>query len=279
MAPEVGGSTPLNRTIFTLVKNPNGKSALTIDPSLILYVAFIFIVAGLAKGIVGNGLPIISIALLTMILGLQEAIAIAVIPAFATNIWQASNGGYFKTLIRRLWPYLLASIVAVAFGTRLLITMDQSILTIILGVLVTIYSAMGVSGKELLIPARLEKIAGPIFGALTGFVAGMTGSPAFPGMFFLNGLGFNRNKMVQALGLAFSFVTATVFLSMHTSQLMGSNQIAMSLFAVIPAMVGTLVGTKLRHHMSEKLFKKMFYSSMLVLGLILIMRSIGRLSG
>ena len=60
---------------------------------MILSVTIIFVVAGLVKGIVGNGLPVISIGLLTLILGLQEAIALAVIPAFATNIWQASRGG------------------------------------------------------------------------------------------------------------------------------------------------------------------------------------------
>ena len=127
------------------------------ESSLIFYVIPIFVLAGLAKGIVGNGLPIISIALLTMVLGLQEAIAIAVIPAFATNIWQASNGGHFIALIKRLWPYLLASIIAVAFGTKLLIALDQSLLTIILGVVVTVYSAMGIAGKELVIPPKWEK--------------------------------------------------------------------------------------------------------------------------
>ena len=247
------------------------------ESSLILYVVPIFILAGLAKGIVGNGLPIISIALLTMVLGLQEAIAIAVIPAFATNIWQASNGGHFVALIKRLWPYLLASIIAVAFGTRLLIALDQSLLTIILGAVVTVYSVMGVAGKELVIPPKWEKPAGPLFGALTGLIGGMTGSPAFPGMFFLNGLGFERDKMVQALGIAFSCVTATVFLSMQNSALIGSSQLYMSIFAVIPAMIGTLIGTKMRHRLSEQVFKKLFYSSLLILGVILIGRGFIRL--
>ena len=247
------------------------------ESSLVFYVIPIFIFAGLAKGIVGNGLPIISIALLTMVLGLQEAIAIAVIPAFTTNIWQASNGGHFIALIKRLWPYLLTSVVAVAFGTKLLIALDQSLLTIILGLLVAVYSVMGVAGKELVIAPKWEKPAGPLFGAITGLIAGMTGSPAFPGMFFLNGLGFKRDKMVQALGIAFSCVTATVFLSMQNSALIDSDQLYISLFAVIPAMIGTLIGTNMRHRLSEQIFKKLFYSSLLLLGVILIGRSIIRL--
>ena len=245
--------------------------------SMLVPVCVIFIVAGLIKGIVGNGLPVISIGLLTLMLGLQEAIALAVIPAFATNIWQASKGGYFFFLVRRLWPYLLASIISVTLGTFLLIAINASILTVILGLLLAAYSILGIVGKEFKIAPNWEKIAGPVFGAMTGLIAGMTGSPAYPGMYFLNGLGFSRNQLVQALGLSFSLASLSVAISMNNSGLLNLDQILLSVGAVIPAMAGMEVGTRIRHKMSEGMFKKFFYSSMLVLGGYLIVRSILRL--
>ena len=173
------------------------------EMSMVLSVCLIFGVAGIIKGIVGNGLPVIAIGLLTLILGLQEAIAIAVIPTFITNFWQACIGGYLSRLVGRLWPYLLASVLTVAFGTMLLIAIDAAILTIVLGLLISLYAILGVVGKEFKISAVREKTTGVLFGAATGLIGGMTGSPAYPGMYFLNGLGFNRNQLVQALGLSF----------------------------------------------------------------------------
>ena len=245
--------------------------------SLLVTICAIFLIAGVVKGIVGNGLPVISIALLTLVVGLQEAIAIASIPAFATNIWQASRGGNLIRLLRRLWPYLVCSIVAVLIGTKLLIALNASILIAILGLLISLYAVMGVVGREFAIAPTWEKTMGPIFGISTGLIAGMTGSPAYPGMYFLNGLGFSRNQLVQALGISFSVVTFTVAVSMKSNDLMSMEQFILALAAIVPAMVGMEMGTRIRHKISEELFKKLFYRSMLMLGVYLVFRSIFRL--
>jgi len=244
---------------------------------LFVSVCAMFIFAGIIKGIVGNGLPVISIAMLTLVLGLQEAIALAVIPAFATNFWQACHGGYFRSLLVRLWPYLLCSMIAVLAGTKLLIAVNPSVLIVILGLLIGAYAILGVAGREFAISPAWERSAGPIFGTITGLIAGMTGSPAYPGMYFLNGLGFSRNQLVQALGISFSAVTLTVAISMRSNNLLSLEQFLVSFSAIVPAMVGMVIGTRIRHRISEALFKKLFYSSMLMLGIYLVTRSILRL--
>ncbi len=244
---------------------------------LIVWALIVFLAAGTTKGIVGGGLPVMSIGLLTMVTSLPEAIAIAIIPAFVTNIWQASTGGYFFQLIRRLWPYLLASIIAVLIGTKILIAVNAAALTILLGIVISVYSFLGAIGKEFEIAARWEILLGPVFGFFTGLIGGMTGSPAYPGLYFLNGLGFTRNQLVQAMGVCFSVVTLSVALSMNTNNLISQKQFMLSLFSIIPAMTGMVIGTNIRHKMSEQLFRKIFYVAMLLLGNYLIIRSIYRL--
>lgn len=248
------------------------------DPYLLVYICIIFLTAGLTKGIVGGGLPVISIGLLTIVSTLPDAIAIAIIPAFVANIWQASRGDYFVALLKQLWPYLIASIVAVFLGTRLLIAVNPSVLTIVLGLVIFVYSFLGVAGKEFNIPAKREKVAAPVFGFLTGLIGGMTGSPAYPGLYFLNGLGFSRNQLVQSMGICFSVVTLSVAISMTSNELITRNNFILSIVATIPAMIGMIIGAKLRHKMSERMFKKLFYTSMLLLGTYLIARSLLRLA-
>ena len=68
-----------------------------------LVIAGAFIVAGIAKGAIGMGLPPIALALMSFAVPLEDALAIMVVPSMATNIWQAIYGRDFLKLLRRFW--------------------------------------------------------------------------------------------------------------------------------------------------------------------------------
>ncbi len=57
-------------------------------PETLAVVATAFLLAGFVKGVVGLGLPTVALALLTATLGLREAVALMLVPSFATNLWQ-----------------------------------------------------------------------------------------------------------------------------------------------------------------------------------------------
>ena len=67
---------------------------------LIIYVGFVYILAGFVKGVVGLGLPTISLALLAAVLGLKEAMVILLIPSLITNLVQALTGGRLYELTK-----------------------------------------------------------------------------------------------------------------------------------------------------------------------------------
>ena len=88
-----------------------------------LVIAGAFIVAGIAKGAIGMGLPPIALALMSFAVPLEDALALMVVPTMATSIWQAIYGGGFLRLLRRFATMAIASVVAlmfvaVAFGRR-----------------------------------------------------------------------------------------------------------------------------------------------------------------
>ena len=51
-----------------------------------------FLIAGVVKGTVGFGLPLVSVALITVLIDLPTAMALLVVPAVLTNFWQAMVG-------------------------------------------------------------------------------------------------------------------------------------------------------------------------------------------
>ena len=64
------------------------------DTFTVITIIVTFLFAGTVKGVIGLGLAIISLGLLTMTIGLQEAMGLLIVPSFVTNFWQAIVGGF-----------------------------------------------------------------------------------------------------------------------------------------------------------------------------------------
>ena len=79
-----------------------------------------FFCGGLVKGVVGIGLPLTSIALLTLFLDLRLAVPLMVAPILATNLLQAIRGGRFVELLERYWSMLAGGAVGVWIGAAML---------------------------------------------------------------------------------------------------------------------------------------------------------------
>ena len=76
-----------------------------------MVIAGAFIVAGIAKGAIGIGLPPIAIGLMTLALPLGDALAIMTIPTLTTNVFQALYGRQFLALLRRFGTMAVAAVM------------------------------------------------------------------------------------------------------------------------------------------------------------------------
>ena len=75
-----------------------------LEPLILLIIGGTFLLAGMVKGVIGLGLPTVSLALLTVALDLPQAMALLLVPSFVTNLWQAMAGGRAREIAGRLWP-------------------------------------------------------------------------------------------------------------------------------------------------------------------------------
>ena len=73
------------------------------SPESIAVISAVLLLAGFVKGVVGLGLPTVSLGLLTAFFGLKAAIALMLVPSFATNVVQGVIGGALSVILRRLW--------------------------------------------------------------------------------------------------------------------------------------------------------------------------------
>ena len=121
---------------------------------LIIFVSLVYILAGFVKGVVGVGLPTISLAMLAIFLGLKEAILILLAPSLITNLVQALAGGRLYELTKRLWLFLLSLFVLTWFSTGVLVTANCNLLKIGLGLFLVLYCSSYISKVKIPKPSK-----------------------------------------------------------------------------------------------------------------------------
>ena len=240
------------------------------DIAFLLLVAGTFLLAGTVKGVIGLGLPSVSLAILTVALDLPTAMALLLVPSFVTNFWQAMIGGNARAILTRVWPFLAMATITVWIGTAALTRVNLVFPTALLGGLLVIYAGVTLAGLRIKIPSRHEVWAGPFLGTANGVLTGMTGSFVVPGVMFLQAIGLSRDMLIQAMGILFTFSTLALAASLQQADFLTIEMGLVSASAVLPAIIGMVLGQRLRHSLSEQTFRKAFFVSLLILGAYII---------
>ena len=239
----------------------------------LIIIAATFFLAGSVKGVIGLGLPTVSLGLLAAAFDLTTAMALLLIPSFVTNIWQAVIGGNGKTILKRIWPFLCLATATIAIGATALTTVNPLYLSILLGILLVAYSTLNILGFRLSISPHHEKWTGPILGTANGVLTGMTGSFVVPGVMYLQAIGLPRDMLVQAMGMLFSLSTIGLAFALQKNSLLNSELATISSLAVVPAIIGMVLGQKVRKSLSETKFRKVFFISIFILGVFIIVKA------
>ncbi len=194
------------------------------------------------------------------------------VPAMVTNVWQGL-GGDIAPLLRRLWPLLLAACLGTWFGVGVLAQADTVLLTGMLGVMICAYAGISLAAPQMPPPGRWEGVLSPTVGAIGGIVTGLTGS-LIPGILYLQALGLSRDHPVQAMGIAFTVLTVALAGALTHHGMMTVDLWLISAVAVAPAALGMVLGQAVRRQLSEALFRRIFFSALLLLGAYLASRAI-----
>lgn len=242
----------------------------------ILLIAGIFLLAGLVKGVVGFGLPTVSLALLVMTVELPTAMALMLVPTFITNVWQSLVGGHGLFIIRKIGVFLLAATLSVWFGTKLLASIDLMWSTVFLGVLLISYATIQLAGLVLIKRGQHFPGLPVVAGFINGILGGLTGAFIFPSMMYLQAAGLKKNQMIQAMGILFILTTIALALSLKGNNLLNIEIGWASVWAVFPAISGMILGSKIRQYLSEAQFRRVLFIAMLLLGLMIIIIALFR---
>jgi hypothetical protein len=236
---------------------------------LLIVIAAAFLLAGFIKGLVGLGLPTVSMGLLAVAMQPSRALAIVIVPAIVTNIWQTFVGPYLRDIIRRLWPLMVGTIIGIRLNAGMLTGPNARYGTIFLGLLLVTYGIVGLSKFSFSVARRNEKWIGGIVGLMTGVIAATTGVQVFPSMPFMQAIGMEKDELVQALGVYFTVATLALAFNLTSAGLLDASTALPGVVAMASAFAGMFIGQAVRTRMKPEVFRRWFLIAMIFLGLYL----------
>jgi uncharacterized protein len=243
------------------------------EPLLIL-IAAAFLLAGFIKGVLGLGLPTVAMGLLAVSMPPAQALAIVIIPAVVTNIWQTFVGPYLRDIILRLWPLLIGTAVGIRLNSAMLTGPYARYATIVLGALLIIYAVIGLTRFSFHVARRNEKWIGGVVGVITGMFSATTGVQVIPSMPFMQAIGMEKDELVQALGVFFTVATLSLTFNLTSAGLLTAATALPGAVAMAAAFAGMFIGQAVRSRMQPEAFRRWFLIAMIFLGLYLVASAI-----
>lgn len=243
-------------------------------PSILVFVLAVFVLAGFTKGVIGLGLPTISMGLLAVVLSPVEAAAVLILPSLVTNVWQMLDGPHLKSLLRRLWLLNLGVCLGTWAGAAFLAGLGGSYGALALGIALMAYALSGLAALKLGVSASAERWLGPLAGVSTGVITAATGVFVIPAVPYLQALGLTKDELVQALGLSFTVSTLALAVTLGGSVGLGLELVWPSLAGVAVALVGMRLGQAVRTRLLPATFRLWFFSGLLALGAYLAARGL-----
>jgi uncharacterized membrane protein YfcA len=242
-----------------------------VTTSQIVFGLAVFLLAGTVKGLVGLGLPTVTIALTSLVLPLTESIALITLPTIVTNVWQAAVGGRFRYILRRHWPLIVPLMIALYLTVWLIGQKGPNWASVVLGAVLVVYGAMGLARLRLRLSPDLEKPLSPVIGTVSGFIAGLVGVPVIPLMPYLQALEIRPAELVQTLGIVLCATSLTLTGSLIKFGLLDGPHALLSAAAMVPSMAGMWIGQRIRARLSIEQFRVAVFTALSLTGLYTVL--------
>lgn len=234
---------------------------------MLSFIAVVFLLAGLVKGTIGLGLPAVSMGLLTMMISPFQAASLLIVPSMVTNIWQLCAEGQVLRVLQRFWSLLLGIIIGSIWSIFPRLGQSDFNSEVLLGGMLLLYGLYGLAAKQIPNLSRYAAVLSPLMGYLGGALTVATGVVVIPVVPYLQSLHLQRDDLVQSLGMAFTVSTAclAIFLQQNPVDHLPIDYV-WSVMALVPALLGMWLGTRIRYRIAEQKFRKVFFLGLMMLG-------------
>lgn len=227
------------------------------EPSDFILVFLAFAAGGIIKGATGAGAPLLAVPLMVVLLDIQFAVAVFVLPNIIPNLWQYWRCRHALKSTRFAWSFALAGGVGAGLGTLALAGWRSDVLMLFVAVALVAYVIFRLLKPTWKMPwAAAKKVVIPV-GVIAGVLQGASGLSAPVSLTFLNALRLERQEFMATTALFFIALGLVQLPVQIAYGIMSLERFIYSMLSLIPLLlfmpVGALIGRKLSRAVFDKL--------------------------
>lgn len=245
-----------------------------VEVSVLGLVAIAFLFGGIVKGLSGIGLPMVALPILSFGIDVPTAVAMTMAPILITNGWQALAGGRLLEVVRRFWPMQLVMAATLIVATSFLTRIDNNVLLIITGTILSLSVIALMSAGDWTIPRRLERPVGLGVGLLAGAIGGVSSLFGIPIIIYMSSLGLERAEFLTSISVVYFLAAIPYVGSLLTIGGIPPVVMLVSALAVVPAMIGMTAAARFAMRLGEARSRRMLNWLLILLGAGMIARGI-----
>ena len=235
--------------------------------------------AGFVKGVVGFAMPLIMFSGFLVFLPQEKAIALIILPAFISNIFQAYGLSVLETR-KFFFNYLVLIIVLfsmVYIVSQFFLIVTEKFIHLTLVILIFAFLYFQLAGIRFHILKR-SKVFQVIFGIISGFFGGISGQWGPPLVIYFLSQNLSVKQIICYQGLTYS-IASLALIGGHINSGVFSIELALlSIPFILISSLGQYAGTVFRELQSTNKFRKFTLLTLFLFGVLFIFRVISNSS-
>ncbi|MFY0680851.1 MAG: sulfite exporter TauE/SafE family protein [Thalassovita sp.] len=245
-------------------------------PQLYLLAFLIALGAGIIKGMVGFGMPMILIAGLSNFLEPEIALAGLILPTLATNGWQALREGPVAAWhsVKRFRMFLIIGGIAIVASAQLVRILSPQLLLILIGAPVAFFAIIQLLGVQFRLPNKGRGAVEAGIATFAGFTGGLSGVWGPPTVLYLTALDTPKSEQLRIQGVIYGLGAVALFGAHIGSGVVRPDTMVFSASLLVPALIGASIGFRLHEKIDQASFKKATLIVLFVAALNLLRRAL-----
>lgn len=242
-----------------------------ITSSSILLIIIIIFIGAFIRASIGFGEAVVGMPLLALFIDVKSATPIIALTASTLAILLLITS-WRKVSLKDAWPFVLSTMLGLPVGLYYLKNTPEILIKVILGIILVLF------GLYYLFVKNLPYLKNERFSILFGFIAGILG-----GAYNTNGpptviYGVLRrwsSQHFRATLQGIFFPTGMIITISHGISGLWTGFVITTYIYALPAIIFAFyLGNKIHHKLNEDEFKKIIYSFILIIGIVLIINTI-----
>lgn len=233
-----------------------------------LVVAAITLVAGFVQGVAGFGFGMVSMGVLPFVLPVKTAVPlIAVFGLFVNGmlLWELRR----HIDLSRAKGLLLMTFVGIPLGVAFLKGFDASVVKLVLGVVILLYTTTSLMGTLKPIP-HIHTAWGWVMGLFGGVLGGAFGTGGPPVIIYMTLADWPKDLIKSTLPAIFLLTSVFQTILFAANGMLGAEQLELNAVALPGLVLGVWLGSRLYAIIDQALFKRIILILLTILGVVFI---------